>query len=93
MKIQNIDIIIENIINMLATNYPYKTDGIGESFCDWCENGDIFYNNEILNLNDKEECIKIMQKISPFVDALTNKLFEFYEKVEELKNENLQGIL
>ena len=82
MKNKNIDIIIENIINMLATNYTYKTDGIGESFCDWCENGDIFYNNEMMELEDKKECIKIMQEISPVVDILTNKLLIFYEKGE-----------
>ena len=82
MKNKNIDIVIQNIINMIGTNYPYKTDCIAESFVDWCENGDIFYNNDFFKLEDTKECIQIMKEIAPRVDNLTNKLYELYEKGE-----------
>ena len=49
MKTKNIDIIAINIVNMISTNFPYKTDCIGEKFEDWCENGDIFFNKEFIS--------------------------------------------
>lgn len=82
MKIKNIDIIVQTITNMIDTNYSYRTDGIAENFIDWCENGAIFEDMEFFKEKDTKECKQIMQEIAPFVNALTNKLYELYEKGE-----------
>ena len=77
MKNKSIDIVVQSITDMIDTNYSYRTDGIAESFVDWCENGEIFED-----MADTQECKQIMQEIAPFVDALTNKLYELYDKGE-----------
>lgn len=82
MKFKNIDIVVQNISTMIETNFPYKTDGIGESFTDWCENGNIFFDDEFMTKEDSKECEKIMKEISPLVDMLTAKLYEIYDKGE-----------
>lgn len=82
MKTKNIDIIVINIINMINTNFPYKTDCIGEKFEDWCENGDIFFNKDFFKEEDSEECERIMKEIAPYVNKLTDKLYVLYEKGE-----------
>ena len=80
MKTKNIDIIAINIVNMISTNFPYKTDCIGEKFEDWCENGDVFYNEEYFKEEDSKECEQIMKTVAPLVNQLTDKLYELYEK-------------
>ena len=82
MKNKNIDIVVQNIINMLETNYPYKTDGIAESFVAWCENGNIFHDTEFFVKEDTKELEQVMWAITPYIDALTNKLYELYDKGE-----------
>lgn len=82
MKTKNIDIIVINIINMINTNFPYKTDCIGEKFEDWCENGDVFFNKDFFKEEDSKECERIMKEIAPYVNKLTDKLYVLYEEGE-----------
>lgn len=82
MKTKNIDIIVINIINMINTNFPYKTDCIGEKFEDWCENGDVFFNKDFFKEEDSKECEQIMKEIAPYVNKLTDKLYVLYEEGE-----------
>lgn len=60
---KNLDRVIDAIHDMWKCNID--NGNLEESFDGWCEDGDIF---------DNEECIKIMKHISPYVDALSYKM-------------------
>lgn len=82
-------LVIEQIEGMLHNNKD-SIDSIGESFVDWCENGEVFYylrdiQNNGKGINEKEEkkCVKYMKSIAPLVDKMTDRLLYIYNEIEE----------
>ena len=79
---EDIKVVVDNIINMLSNNVEYGENGIAESFVDWCENGDVFYNEEV----KEEQSIarqNIMNYLKNDVDNLTNTLYKLFDNLEK----------
>lgn len=75
MKKENLSRVIGQIVNMINAN----EHGWGlESFKGWCEDGDVFAYNGLSD-EDVTECVEIMNKLAPHVDALTDVIYELSE--------------
>lgn len=62
--------VCNEVINMYLNDV---INGYGtESFEGWCEDGDVFIDD--CDPQTMNECIVLMHKIAPFVDALTDKM-------------------
>ena len=70
--------VVEQVINML-TNNVIEEHG-SEGFEAWCEEGDVFNDNNVSNL-DKH--IKVMERLAPLVDALSNEI----DRIEDEEND------
>lgn len=70
--------VVEQVINMLTNNVieEYGSEG----FEAWCEEGEVFKDNNVSNL-DKH--IKVMERLAPLVDALSNEI----DRIEDEENE------
>ena len=73
--------IIQNIGDMLKNNEELGTNGIAESFVDWCELGAIF-NAYGYNEEEKVFAIEIMNKTNKNIDNLTQQFYALFEEIE-----------
>lgn len=62
--------VTEQIINLLDNNVLHEFNQF-ECFECWCEDGEVFYNNDDLSDALVEECVDLMHKIAPSVDEMT----------------------
>ena len=77
---------IKNVCDMLTNNAETISSGIAESFCDWCESGDIFYNGyENYTEEEKKYACEIMLSVSKNVDTLSQQFYEIFEKINNEK--------
>lgn len=87
LKTKNIKIAINCIANMLYNNAELGTDGIAENFTSWLEDGNAFDlmvdTEKDFTEQDINECMKIMERVAPLVDNLTNELYNIFEENEE----------
>lgn len=79
-NLEDLKCIIGIICDMLDNNMN-SVDSIGESFECWCENGDIFYDDEETEQAKNRE--DLMKKVAPYVDDLTNFLLGLYNDLED----------
>ena len=70
--------ILDEIINMWQCNYD--NGSLAESFEGWCEDGEIF--------ND-DDCIPLMERVAPFVDMCSNALQSEWNKCKEHNNSKI----
>lgn len=68
-------LVTEQIIAMLNNNI--LCDCGTESFEGWCEDGDVFYDNEDITEEEADAAAKLMKKVAPIVDKLTYKHINF----------------
>lgn len=74
---------ITNICDMLKNNAETSSSGMAESFYDWCEGGDIFYNGyEDYTQQEKKYACDIMLKITKNVDTLSQQFYEIFTEIE-----------
>lgn len=70
---------LERVVWRMATMFDDDVANIGiESFKGYCYDGEAF---ACLGLEDEDtnECVEIMEKLAPHVDALTNAIYEISE--------------
>lgn len=73
---QDIIDITDTICNMLENNCRLGINGMGESFVDWCENGNCFYeNNKVKTTLMKAVCFE--------VDKLSEKLLDLFNILDD----------
>lgn len=74
MKRTDIISVVEQIVNMFDNNVVGNNGS--ECFEGWCEDGDVFEN-------PTDAQIKIMKRLSPFVDSLSNEIERLLDECEE----------
>lgn len=86
-KKENIEQVIHCIADMLNNNAELGTDGIGENFCNWLEDGEAFdfmvEMREDFTEEDANECFELMEIVEDAVDNLTSKLYDIFEENKE----------
>lgn len=73
---QDIIKITDTICSMLKNNCRLGISGMGESFVDWCENGNCFYENN-------KTRIKLMKAVCFEVDKLSEKLLDLFNILDD----------
>lgn len=84
---EDLFVVAQCFADMVANNCSYKDDNIGESFYNWCEGGNIFYNmygniaTEHLTENEKieaEKRTKLMNLFCKYANGVTDFFLRVY---------------
>lgn len=84
---EDLFVVAQCFADMIANNVDYKDDNIGESFYNWCEGGNTFYNmygnwaTEHLTENEKIEAqrrTKLMKVFCKYADNVTDFFLRVY---------------
>lgn len=67
--------VVGQVINMLYNNV-IKDNG-SEDFVCWCEDGDVFYDEHV---KDIDSIVEIMSKIATYVDSLSHEIDKAMEE-------------
>ena len=75
--------VVRKVLGQIENMYHNNLEGSEEGWCEfyetfdgWCEDGEVF--NGFLE-EDVEDCVGLMKRISPYVDALTNEIGQYLE--------------
>lgn len=84
---KELQVIFFQYVNMLENNLKEKN--LREMFTDWCEEGDVFYQ-ESLKLSERsmEKCVSLMNYFTKKLDKFTDEINEVYKL--EKSNENFK---
>lgn len=84
---EDLFVVAQCFADMISNNVDYRDDNIGESFYNWCEGGNIFYNmygniaTEHLTENEKieaEKRTKLMKVFCKYADNVTDFFLRVY---------------